>query len=362
MTTPSLDPKVNVSGISSVVRGLIAASRKPENAFDWNIVPAIAAKRDRQRRGIGWLLSQVKVLISFLRGIKEVQPAIIHINGPLSKLAVIRDAVLIRVARHFAIPVVYHLHGGTYIHNAPTSRLLLRLVRTSLNSVSGILVLSDLEAVSIARGYGIEMERIRVLRNAVDVPNSYLVKGQDGRLRVLSMGRISPEKGLSVLCDAIDVNSDIREQVEIRMYGAGDVQAEITSRLAASLGAAFRFEGIAGDNEKAQAYAWADVVVIPSLWGEGLPMVLLEAMAAGVTPVATCDGSMSEVIEDQRNGIMVEKGSPESLATGLHRALELKRTGALEQMARRAHRTVQISHSLHAQIRALGKIYAEIVR
>lgn len=362
MTTPSLDPKINVSGISSVVRGLMFASRKPEYAFDWTIVPTVAGKRDRQRRGLVWLLSQIAVLKNIYSGIRQWRPAIIHVNGPLSRLAIVRDAAIIRLARIFAIPIVYHLHGGAYVHCLPESRLLRYVTVASLDLASVILVLSDLEAASISRNYNITPDRIRVLRNAVDVPDNCPLKETTGRLRVLSIGRLSPEKGLSVLCDAIEENSDLRERLEIRMYGAGDLTAEITTRLATSLGPAFRFEGIAGDEEKAKAYAWADVVVMPSLWGEGLPMVLLEAMAAGVVPVATPDGSIGEVLKDQRNGLMIEKDSQKSLATGLRCALELKRTGELKHLAQSAHRTVQEIHSLFTQGRSLSQIYAEITQ
>jgi glycosyltransferase involved in cell wall biosynthesis len=362
MTTPSLDPRVNVSGISSVVRGLIYASRHPGIAFEWTIDPLIAGKRDVQRRGFGWLMSQTSVLSGFYRAIRQSQPEIVHINGPLSKLAILRDAVLIRVARSFRLPIVYHLHGGTYIHDAPPSNPIRRLAVASLNSASVILVLSDLEAESIAKVYDINPDRIRVLRNAVEVPETCSVRATMGCLRVLSIGRLSPEKGLSVLCDAIEADPDLSDQLELRMHGAGDLEAEITSRLAAALGSAFSFQGIAGDEEKSRAYAWADVVAIPSLWGEGLPMVLLEAMAAGATPVATPDGSISEVLKDQWNSILVEKGSSESLAKGLLQALEMKRTGALQELAANAHRTVQDTYSLSAQGQILSQIYKEITQ
>lgn len=362
MTTPSLNPKTNVSGISSVVRGMIFASQQPGLAFDWMIAPAIVGKRDGQRRGVVWLVSQIAILINFYRVIRRTRPTIVHINGPLSTLAILRDSALIRMARFFKLPVIYHLHGGTFIHDAPPSDLIRRIALASLDKASVILVLSDLEEASIARIYDVQPNRIRVLRNAVSIAKECPVKPKGARLRVLSIGRLSPEKGLSVLCDAIEADPDLRDQLEIRMYGAGDLEAEITSRLAASLGDAFRFEGVAGDEEKAEAYAWADVVAMPSLWGEGLPMVLLEAMAAGVIPISTPDGSIPEVIKDRVNGVMIEKGSPQSLAQGLHQALELKQTGVLHELAVNAHRTVHETYSLSNQAQLLGQIYAEILK
>lgn len=362
MTTPSLDPKVNVSGIASVVRGLIAISQQADRGFSWTIVPAIVGKRDSQRRRVGWLVSQAWVLTEFYCGIRHARPSIVHLNGPLSTLGILREAALIRVARFFELPIAYHLHGGAYIHEAPASLLIRWVVLSSLNAASIVIVLSDLEAKSISQVYGITPPRIRVLRNAVHVPTGCPEKAGNGRLRVLSIGRLSPEKGLSVLCDAIEGNPDLGSHLAIQVYGAGNLASEVTSRLSATLGEAFSFKGVAGEDEKATAYAWADVVVMPSLWGEGLPMVLLEAMASGVVVIATPDGSIPEVIKNGWNGILVEKSSPQSLAEALYRALEMKRNGDLFRMAKNAHLNVNNTYSLTNQVLMLEKIYADIVR
>ena len=361
MTTPSLNPNANVSGISSVVSGLIFASQHPGLAFDWMISPAIVGKRDRQGRGVLWLVSQIAVLINFFSLIRRTRPTIVHINGPLSALAILRDWALIRMAKFFELAVIYHLHGGTFVHDGPPSGLIRRIALASLDEASVIIVLSDLEASSIARIYNTNPDKIRVLRNAVRTANECPVKPTGGRLRVLSIGRLSPEKGLSVLCDAIEADPDLRDQLQIRMHGAGDLEAEITSRLAASLGDAFSFEGVAGGKKKSEAYAWADVVIMPSL-REGLPMVLLESMASGVVPITTSVGSISEVIRDRSNGVMIEKGSPQSLTLGLHQAVEMKKTGVLHDLAMNAHRTVQETYSLPKQVQLLGQIYTEIIR
>jgi len=360
MTTPSLDPNVNVSGISAVVRGLMTVSGRHDSPLGWQLVPAMAGKRDRQRRGLGWVLSQVLVPLRFGREIWQIRPTLVHVNGPLSRFAVLRDATLIGVARLFAVPVVYHLHGGAFMHISPASGMLMRIIKWSLRKASVILVLSDLESASVMSVYGVAPGRIRVLRNAVNVPADYPAKAAQGRLRVLSIGRLSAEKGLSVLCDAIDRMDGVAGDLELCMYGSGDQEAEIIGRLAASLGAAFRFKGVAGEAEKARAYAWADVVVMPSLWGEGLPMVLLEAMAAGVVPIATPDGSIPEVLTDNESGIMVATGSPESLANGLVHAIHLNRSGGLRQLAKNAHDTVRQTYSLFQQAQHLDRIYTEI--
>ena len=91
-------------------------------------------------------------------------------------------------------------------------------------------------------------------------------------------------------------------------------------------------------------------------------MVLLESMASGVVPITTSVGSISEVIRDRSNGVMIEKGSPQSLTLGLHQAVEMKKTGVLHDLAMNAHRTVQETYSLPKQVQLLGQIYTEIIK
>jgi len=61
-----------------------------------------------------------------------------------------------------------------------------------------------------------------------------------------------------------------------------------------------------------------DVLLLPSLWGEGMPMVILEAMSLGLVPVATDLGSISEIIKDRVLGRVIQSGDWEAFMDALH--------------------------------------------
>jgi glycosyltransferase involved in cell wall biosynthesis len=103
-------------------------------------------------------------------------------------------------------------------------------------------------------------------------------------------------------------------------------------------------------------YAAVDALVIPSR-SEGLPNVLLEALAEDLPVVATGVGGVSEVLQDPMAGLVVPPGDPEALADAMARVVEAGRTPA----ARQARRTCVQRFSLDARARAHVALYRELV-
>lgn len=353
MTTPSLDRSDNVSGVASVVQGILDGFA----TSDWVVRPVTIGKKDRTRRGLAWAMAQLGVPAQFARALREMRPQLVHVNGPLSSLAIPRDAVLLWLASRHTRNLVYHLHGGDYVSRKPNA-VLHMMVRFMLSRPAAILVLGPQEADQLVRIYGACRERIHVLPNAVALPPHASERDRAGPLKILSIGRLSPEKGLAVLCEAVEQTPELAGRVTLRMFGAGPEQDMIVPRLERALGPAFHFGGVAGTAARDAAYAWADVVVMPSLRGEGLPMVLLESMAAGVVPIATVDGMIPNLVDDGTVGFLVEKGSPQSLAKGIERARAAKADGRLQAMSKTARDRIARDHSQAAYVQQLAQIYA----
>lgn len=175
---------------------------------------------------------------------------------------------------------------------------------------------------------------------------------------LLVVARLTEQKGHAVLLDAL---ARIRGQMPglvCLVAGDGPLRAALEQRARAlGLGHAVRFLGSRRD--VADLMAAADALVLPSLF-EGLPLVVLEAMAAGLPVVATRIGGTSEAVEDGVSGWLAEPGDADALARTLLRRLPdraaLARAGeaARDRFRRRfqAGTMAEVTATLYRQLAA----------
>jgi glycosyltransferase involved in cell wall biosynthesis len=135
-------------------------------------------------------------------------------------------------------------------------------------------------------------------------------------LRVLSVGRLVPRKGVMTLLEALHTTPE----VTLTVVGDGPARARLEAA-ARPLGAQVRFLGEASPSEVAAQIAAHHVIAAPSLpyprGGEGTPTAVLEAMAAGLVPVASRTGGLSDLLVSGEDGITVTPGDPAALAAAL---------------------------------------------
>ena len=132
------------------------------------------------------------------------------------------------------------------------------------------------------------------------------------------VGRLSPEKGVSVLLDAWPEVLRKVPGARLRIVGDGKLREALEAQ-AAKLGpdAGVAFTGWVGGDELQAAYQAAWVVVLPSLWEEGLGMVLVEAGLMGRAVVGSARGGIQDVLEHGRNGYLVPPGDAAALGRAL---------------------------------------------
>lgn len=215
------------------------------------------------------------------------------------------------------VPYVVTVHGAdAYTMRGRFGRWLKRLV---LRRAAAVLPVSD----DIART--LELDGAPVLRMGVDTVAMRAAIGtrspQEGLL--VCIGRLADKKGVDVLVDALARIGDARLDV----LGDGPERQALEARaLAAGVGDRVRFLGRVPKSEVLAALARAQIVVIPSRIGadgdmEGTPVVLCEAMAAGVPVVASDVGGLGECIEDGVDGLLVAPDDVDALAATLDKAL-----------------------------------------
>ncbi len=136
---------------------------------------------------------------------------------------------------------------------------------------------------------------------------------------VLCVARLAAQKGLEVLLSAVKVVAERGIDVQLVLVGEGPMRERLLRR-AERLGITHRvkLEGAVGQDEMARYYAKADVFCLPS-FAEGVPVVLMEAMASGRAVVATRIAGVPELVEEGVSGLLVAPGNVDELAGALER-------------------------------------------
>ena len=242
--------------------------------------------------------------------------------------SVLRKGILIAMARAFGVPVVLHLHGGRFPKHFKDSSPIMRwAIRRMMAMTSEIVVLGEFWRDWVAEAFGPEArQRTTLLHNAVPGPTKPPVRddaedGFAGPVRLLFLGRLIKLKGIDVLLNALASPACRDRNWQVTIAGDGDL--ETYRSLATELGIADRvtFTGWLDQTGCRRELANAHVLVQPSMF-EGLPMSVLEAMAEGLTIVATPVGSVPDAIADGETGLLVPPGDVAALADTLSRVID----------------------------------------
>jgi glycosyltransferase involved in cell wall biosynthesis len=195
--------------------------------------------------------------------------------------------------------------------------------------------------------HGWPAERVRHVPNFLDAPADLPVRG--GGRHFLFVGKLEELKGIGTLLDAA-----LRvPQCDILLVGGCD-DAAMRSRLD-HLPANVRYLGPKTRSEIAGLLAEARALVMPSIWYENQPMVILEAFAAGVPVIGSRLGGIPELVADGSRGLLVEAGNATELAAAIAR---FDRDADLAAaMGRAGHHYVTRHHSAAAHVAAVTHIY-----
>jgi glycosyltransferase involved in cell wall biosynthesis len=273
-------------------------------------------------RGQGSILSMPLV---FLRSI--VQLARIAINREVDVLhlcvsvygSAYRKVILGELSRLLGITYIVHLHGGGFddwwLRLGVRGRLIDRLF---LNS-SAIIVLGEYWAGVVRRKLP-SASHITVLPNATPRSTTTKPSAESNAVQISFVGEVGDRKGVPQLVDAL---GRLTERADWQATIAGNGELEITSKRLRDMQLDDRVNlpGWLGPAAVADLLEKTDIFVLPSFW-ENLPMSLLEAMSRGLAVVSTPCGCVTEVIEDDVNGIIVPFGDVGALHAAIVRLIE----------------------------------------
>ncbi|MGC9397909.1 MAG: glycosyltransferase family 4 protein [Anaerolineae bacterium] len=253
------------------------------------------------------------------------------------------------------IPVVVHLHGSD-VFVAERYRIFQPVVRLIFHRVCQVIACSA-DLAQRATILGLASEKVTVIPYGVDLKRyapsistqcSRAELGlEDGFYYILAMGRLVYKKGFEYLIRAIPEVIERFPDTRFVIAGEGDLSTDLIA-LARSLGVQDHiiFPGHVFWDQTPCYYAAADIVVVPSVRDDsgnvdGLPNVLLESMAMGRPIIASEIAGIPEVIEDGKNGILVQPKNVAVLAQTVCRLLE---DSSLRQRLGRSARATALSN------------------
>jgi glycosyltransferase involved in cell wall biosynthesis len=351
ITAPSLNENETVSGISSVVRQIVERGTFKYLHFE-------AGRRDGEPADAAWMLRQATSALRFRRRLKNERVDIVHINTNFNPLAVARDAVFARIARIAGIPIVMHVHGGRFLAEEFQSGWLKKTAEKMLRRARVVIVLSELEKEILESRW--KKLNIKILENAVPVEEFPNIEKKNLVPVLIFLGRLHESKGLHEIIEACLILKNEEFNFRFRCFGAGEQKDFFAGEMNKILGEDFYYGGVISGAEKMKALAESDIFLLPSRYGEGLPMALLEAMAAGCIPVVSEMASTGAVVRDGVNGFLIEPQSAAQLSAKLKFLLTDK--ADWEVLRRNARKTVEEKFNLKDYIKKLEDIYSQAAK
>lgn len=255
------------------------------------------------------------------------------------------------------LPYIAHLHldvgpsGPAGVLLGAYKPLVLRPV---LRAAARVVVFTAGQRSAVSARYGIDPARIAVIPNGVEEkffnPARRLPRA---RPRLLFVGRLAVQKNIPLLLGAL---AGISDRFETTLAGDGELEARLKDLAARLELKNVTFHGRADGAELRDLYRSADIFVLPSE-REGMPLVLLEALAAGLPVVATDIPGNRDVIVDGVHGVLVPSGDASALRKAL---LSVSADLRGYQRMSAASRGLAAQYSWAAVGAAVEKLYAAV--
>lgn len=171
-------------------------------------------------------------------------------------------------------------------------------------------------------------DKIRLLHNGINL-SEFTPNGRpaDSPFRILSVARLVEKKGLAVLIEACHELHRRGQSFQCSIIGRGRLRPQLQALIRQwDLGASVKLLGARTQNEVLQYYHRSHLYVLPAVVGsdgnrEGLPVSIVEALACGLPVISTRVAGIPEVVEHERNGLLVGQGDAMGLADALHRMM-----------------------------------------
>lgn len=289
------------------------------------------------------------------RALDHAEPMVAHIHFA-SRGSTLRKMLLAQMVIRARRPLILHAHGAGFdqFHRGLPA-VLRNLVNLTLQQANLVIALSSQWREFFIRECELAPSQVTVLPNPVKVPSRCPDRSGRSEVQFIHLGRLGHRKGAYDLVHAfLSLPEELRSRARLVLAGDGDVDG--VRQLAEPMGERVRVLSWIDSAERDRLLAESDVFVLPS-HAEGVPMSLLEAMAAGLPCITTPVGGIPDVFTDRSEGLLVTPGDRAQLAAAMSQYIgdEGERLAA----GRRAHERAK-TFDVHAYARRLAELYQRI--
>ena len=245
---------------------------------------------------------------------------LVHLNPSLRPKALLRDALSLMTVRRRGLPVLVLIHGWDQEMEARLRGPGLTLFRRTFLRADAIIVLArEFERKLRHLGY---RGPIHVSTTAVpDEAFEAAPRRVSDAVRLLYLSRFEPRKGAIETVHAFALLKKNHPRLALTLAGTGPELTAVSS-LIGELGLTdVTLTGHVAGAAKARVFSEADIFVFPSSFGEGMPTVVLEAMAGGLPIVTRPVGGLADFFESGRMGFATDSVDPQVIASLVERLI-----------------------------------------
>ncbi|MFN0243390.1 MAG: glycosyltransferase family 4 protein [Planctomycetota bacterium] len=359
--------------LGDVVRGELAAGlevhaavsslRQPDFEHDISALEACGARI--LRLPMVRALSPARDLAhlrALARHLERIQPDVVHTHsskgGALGRAASIATGIGVRVHTPHTFAFLFDAMFGAL------KRRLFREIEAHLGAhTQAVIAVSASEAATIARSGVVDAARVRVVENGIDpAPFSDAVPVARTELGVPSgvplaavVGLLNVAKGQDLALRALALPG--LERLHLLVAGHGEMRGELEA-LATELGVAARVRFLGYRTDVASLLAASDFVLVPSRW-EGMPYIVLEAMASARPVVATPVDGARDLVADGETGFLAAEISAGAIAEACGKLLASS-AATRTRLGTSARERMIARHSAERMVAELASVYRSV--
>lgn len=306
------------------------------------------------RSALGYSAVEVYQSVLLAREIGERGIEHIHAHFGTTAAGVARLASLLT-----EVPYTFTAHAKDIFHESVDEEMLGR----KMADAAGVITVSDFNVGDLAARFPESAAKIRRIYNGLNLESYPYLSAENRRSQIVAVGRLVEKKGFCDLIDACAILADKGVRYDCTIIGGGELEAPLRAQIQRlDLEDRVALVGPRPQQEALQAIRQAAVCVAPCITAttgdrDGLPTVLLEAMATGTPCLSTAVTGIPEVVRHEETGLLVPEQQPQQLAKAIQRLLA---DGELRvRLAKAARSLVDDQFSIDTNIAQMRRLFAD---